>query len=80
MLTYSCSAVVRPTNFWRHTSKSALHSPLSSPSSLLLRRASLINTGDVGSDECTEREDLLNRCESLGKVLGERIKVKEMLI
>lgn len=71
---------VRPTNFWRHTPKSALTSPLSSPASILLRRSSLINTGDAGSDECTEREDLLLRCESLGKVWGERVKVKEMLI
>lgn len=72
------SVAVRPTNFWRHTPRSALHSPLSSPASILLRRSSLINTGDAGSDECTEREDLLQRCESRGKVWGERIKVKEM--
>ncbi|CED84863.1 hypothetical protein [Phaffia rhodozyma] len=39
------SPILRPTNFWRHTSRSALHSPLSSPSSLVLRRSSLINTG-----------------------------------
>lgn len=71
---------VRPTNFWRKTSRSALNSPLASPASFLLRRSSLINTGDASSEECAELEDLLKRCESLGKLWGERIKVKELLL
>lgn len=73
-----CPAAVRPTNFWRHTSRSALNSPLAAPSANVHRRSSLINTGAAGSDECLHPNDLTAGCE--GKVYGDRIRVQELLM